>query len=1122
MKLRLLNIIAFLATIFILPSTASGFTADTYSASSVLSAGRWVKVSVAESGLHFISTQTLRSWGFSNPENVRIYGYGGQRISDHLTRELYKDDLPLVHAETSATGIVFYALGPVTWTKEQNDIHTHSLNPYSTLGYYYLTDSRPEDDASITTEGSSPQEDAATTFIERLYHELDQTAPAESGHQLIGEDFRFTPNRTFNIQMPGRVEGTDVWMQCQFYASSATSPVKLSFTANGQPLESQASDRVEVTKDGWGSSARIRKRFSAEGSSLSLGISVSISGPTKLANLDKLNITYTRRLALPANGLLTFRADKRSVRLDGASATTKVWDVTRPSNPIAMRTTELNGATAWTNDYSGQREYAAWNSTTSMPSPKLVREIANQDLHAAEVPDMVIISPAAMLDVSRRVAALHTEGPDAMKVLIVTDEQAYNEFGSGSPDVNALRKMLKMFYDRGKSDPSGANLKYVLLMGGATHDHRRLTATMSSSSAITLPIWQSNLCDNESNSYCSDDILTFLEDNSGLSLSSSKSSIAVGRIPARSVASAETYVKRLENYVKNPPQGEWRNRIMMFGDDGNKGDHVNQSIAMEKNMLSSASGSNFTVNKVFIDAYELSNGTSKEAADRVFSLLDDGVIMWVYIGHGSINSLSGDGIFTPANLNNLYLRRNPFFYAATCTFGQFDGSSTCGLESLILTDNGGAIAALSAVRPVLISRNGVLSAALGDVALTRDAQGRFLPVGEMVRLAKNRTADDNMRRYVLFGDPALRLATPTNTIRITSVDGAEVTADSQTELKALGRHTVRGEILDPEGRRIDSFNGWLSLTLFDAERSFTTKGRGDDGEEVPFDEMGSRLFAGRTSVTNGTFELNIAMPAEIADNYRPATITMFAAADDNTEAAGATRDLYVYGFSDDITPDDTAPVIESLYLDHESFRPRDVVSSTPVLIARVSDDIALNMSDHGVGHQMSIRIDDDINLTDVASGFTPDIDGSPSGSIFYQLPELSAGNHTATLKIWDTGGNSTTASVDFFVNPELAPKIFDIYSDANPASIQANFYVSHNRPEATLTVKIEIYDLSGKLIWTSETMGKADMYSSAPVTWNLTDRSGSKVNRGIYLYKATVTSGGETSTMTKRIAVAPV
>ena len=203
--------------------TTHAFILDTYAESSVLSSGRWIKVSVTESGLHIIPTSTLRAWGFSDPSAVRIFGYGGARISDQLSRANYVDDLPVVKSELTANGIVFYAQGPGVWKQERDDIFTHSLNPYSTKGYYFLTDSRPNTDSSISTEGGSPTDGAATTFTERIYHELDLVTPAESGHQLVGEDFRYTSNRTFNFQLPGNAADS-VWMQCDFFAKAPLPP----------------------------------------------------------------------------------------------------------------------------------------------------------------------------------------------------------------------------------------------------------------------------------------------------------------------------------------------------------------------------------------------------------------------------------------------------------------------------------------------------------------------------------------------------------------------------------------------------------------------------------------------------------------------------------------------------------------------------------------------------------------------------------------------------------------------------------------------------------------------------------------------------------------------------------
>lgn len=1099
----------------ILPQSISAFSPDTYASSSLLAEGKWVKISVRESGPHYISAAKLRSWGFSDPAAVRVYGYGAKRISDLLSRDNYIDDLPLVLCESSADGIVFYAQGPEDWTySSTGGYYNHSFNPYSTLAYYYLSDSRPADDCTVPADGGVGTANPVNTYTARLYHEVDKYTASESGHQLLGEDFKLTPTRTFRFNLADRVEGTPVWMQCDFFASSPSAPTRLSFKVNGSSLPYAANDRVKQT-DHWGDTCHIRKTFPVDGNTLNLEITASSSGLVKFSNLDKLDINYTARLMVPAEGFRVFESDARSFAMSGIGGSTMVWDVTVPHAPVAMKLS----STGWTNVYTGRRVYALWSSAASLPSPELVGNVANQNIHAEETPDMIIVSPVQFLDHSRRIAALHEEF-DGMKILIVTDAQVYNEFGSGAADFGAIRRMLKMFYDRGLAD-GGNRLSHVLFMGGATHDHRRLTDGMASSSAITLPVWQTDDSHYDSYSYSSDDLAAILDDDSGSRLGTDKMNIGVGRIPARNVSSMEIYVKRLENYIRKPDLGEWRTKILMFADDGNNGDHMTQTDGMESEMRSTLSGSSFTFNKVYIDAYDMVNGTSEEAKSKVFTNLNDGVVLWTYVGHASINSLSGDGIFTPIALNNLYLRRAPFFYAACCTFGSFDGLATCGMEQLLLSESGGIIGCFTATRPSLISRNGDLTVSFGKEAFVRKIDGRLRTVGEIFAEAKNGTPSDNKRRYILFSDPALRLASPENYVRVVSIDGQEVSADSQPVLKALGSPVIRGEICDPFGNRLADFNGTLSVSLYDAERSFITQGRGDAGREVVFDEQGERLYAGRAIIKDGEFEMTVTMPADISDNYRNATLSMYAVADDGTEASGVSRDLYVYGFEENVAPDNNPPVIEYMYLNHETFAANDKVNAEPMLIARVRDDVAINMSSQGVGHQMSVRIDDSLNLTDVGTRFTPDDDGSPAGTILYQLPELTAGNHTALLRVWDTAGNESSRSIDFFVDPELAPKIFDIYSDANPATTEANFYVSHNRPDATLSVLIEVFDINGRRVWHSESRGKADMYASAPVTWDLSNYSGSRVGRGIYIYKATVTTGGESSSQTKRIAVAP-
>ncbi len=105
---------------------------------------------------------------------------------------------------------------------------------------------------------------------------------------------------------------------------------------------------------------------------------------------------------------------------------------------------------------------------------------------------------------------------------------------------------------------------------------------------------------------------------------------------------------------------------------------------------------------------------------------------------------------------------------------------------------------------------------------------------------------------------------------------------------------------------------------------------------------------------------------------------------------------------------------------------------------------------------------------------------------------------------------------------EVAPVIYDVYTDTNPASVQANFYVSHDRPDRQLNVTIEVFDLMGRRVWEGSQTARSDMFSSVPLVWNLTDGAGRRVQRGIYLYRATVsddTSGDKTATATRKLAV---
>lgn len=1111
-------------------ASAVAFSPDIYTGHSVLSRGRWVKLSVEQTGMHLIPIADIRAWGFDNPGNVRVYGYGGRRIPDRLSLENYIDDLPMVQSEMTPRGIVFYAEGPLSRHDNSDDTHYHTANPYSTHGYYFISD-RNAEQRSIPTEGGTPSGEGVTTFVESVRHELEAVSPAHTGHLIVGEDFKFTPTRRFTFNMPGRCADSNAYMRCEFFAKSSGG-VQLTFADNGNTLPPLTSDRVAGTTD-YGEILVTQRALDTQGEKLNLTITASPIGSVSLAHLDNITICYLRELAMPESRHLDFTVKNSTVTLSGVSESTRVWDVTNPLKVVRMKPVISQGNATWTNEYYGKRRYAAWDDNAALPVPKVAEVVRNQNIHAEPTPDMVIFTHPSLREQAERVARLHMEEPDSLRVLVVSTDAVANEFGSGCADINAMRRMLKMFYDRG-SDTHRHRLQYALIMGSVNYDHRKITPVWRNNMETTVPVWQTDNGHTEQESYSTDDALAVLGDNTGLNFSSATINIAVGRIPAHNPEEAKVYVDRLTAYTKAPKSGRWRNRIVLAADNGNDNIHMTQTEDIEKNFRSFAKGRDMTYHKVYVDEFELIGGVAKRAREKLHNLLNEGVVWWNYVGHSSHNSIGREGLLNFSDLQKLYLRRAPFFYGATCTFAQWDDDEHCGMEYLTLSDAGGLIGGISATRTVYISRNGILTSALGKELFDTDSDGRMRPIGEILRRSKNRIgADSNKLRYVLLGDPAMRLAFPENTATLDSINDKAVTADNGDSeppvITALGNTKLSGSVCSHDGNVIESFNGFIELTLYDAESSHTTHGRENSSGTggIVFDEQGEQLYTGRAKVVNGKWECTIILPPEISDNFRNATLSMYAQSDDDIllSAVGANRDFYVYGYDENAIVDDNAPVIESMYLNHDTFRNGDAVNPTPMLLARVSDDMGINMSLAGVGHQMSLRIDETKNLSDLSSSFIPDIDGSPAGNIAYQLPELTPGHHTASLKVWDIGGNSTTASIDFYVDPTLAPKIFDVYTDANPASTEANFYIAHNRPDAMLSVRIDVYDMSGRFVWSDTTRGRADMYLTTPVKWDLNNMSGNRVGRGIYVYRATVISEGSdttpstSSSAAKRIAV---
>ena len=695
----------------------------------------------------------------------------------------------------------------------------------------------------------------------------------------------------------------------------------------------------------------------------------------------------------------------------------------------------------------------------------------------------------------------------------------------------AYRRLCKMFFDRGKSE-DGHKLGYLLLLGCGSYDNRLVGVDANALNYPRLLTWQASTSNDDGASITTDDYFGILQDESGIE-NYEKMDIAVGRMIVKSVSEARAVVNKLVKYISKPAYGAWRNQILLVADDENEGIHMEQSDAMDS-IMNASGGSDMIYSHVYIDAFNaVSNGGARNYPDaraKMFSTLKEGALWWNYIGHASTQNWTGEGLMMRSDVETqLYYRHLPVLYAATCEYTRFDNSLLSSGERIFLNANGGAIAVLCPARLAYINHNGNLSKFMGAYILSPDENGMPRRVGDILRLAKNRntSSEDNNRRYFCFGDPAMRLAWAPYRAQVETINGKPVDPDNMPVFKARESVEFSGKIVDLSGELASNFTGAVVSTLFGPEQSVNTHGYGDmGGKPFVYEERPNRLAINVDTVVGGRFTVRVIIPSEVNneyDNYSPSMINLYAYdSRDSLEAKGANSDFYIYGYEDDVVTDTIGPRIITMGLNDNNFVDGSDVNESPLLLATVSDDSGVNFSSAGIGHSMTLTLDGTNTFSDLVSFYTPMFaEQGTLGSISYQLTDLAPGPHTLRLRVWDVYNNVGEKTINFNVVNGLAPEIADVYCAANPASVETSFYVKHDRPDAVVSVTIEVYDLMGRLVWRTTQSGRSDMYTSTPVTWDLTDMGGRRVPRGIYVYRATISTDGiREATKAKKLAVA--
>lgn len=1115
--------------------TASAKQPSDYAASSVLATGKWVKISVKETGMQTLSYSRLRSLGFADPSKVNVYGYGGRMIADYLD-DSQIDDLPMQPLVRLDDAILFYGVGNEGRSvKKVNGSHPHVKNAYSEDAFYFLSD-RPADNNEIASENRPARNyvPEMTSFEELLVHEKDDILVSNMTRAMGGEDFRMQNVRQFPFDLKGLASG-EVKVRASFYSiTSAKSTLLLETDAESKTasIDLSAVSGERVLSNGVGMLS-----ISAPKEKLNVKLTFRGGGVVSKALLDFIEVYYPKNLHL-SDSFLTFSISGEdnvgaNVRVRGLKETSQIWDVTDPGHPVKV-SVEIQDGTTLFFSAPGYREYVAFNPAATALSPDSEGQVANQDLHALPVPDMVIISPAEYMSAAERLADLH-RNTDGMRVHIVTPESLYMEFSSGVRDLGAFRKAMKMWYDRGEED--GHSLKYCVLMGRTSNDCKSLRA---SADGITYPVmlsWQNLPSPSdgsaETSAYTTDDYIAMLDDSTPdtFVMDREKVRIAMGRFPVKSVAEANSAIDKLESYMNEPRYGSWRNRVLIIADNGDGNDHLTQGESIYTSARNFPDGKSLRIERLYLDSYPVQyTASGKEYTEprrKFYDLLDKGVQYINYLGHANTRSWTHERLMLWDDLTALRNKHLPVILAATCEFGRWDDTSVSGAETMWLNPNGGAIAFIATNRKVWVSDNGDFVKVIGRHQYERDKNGNPKRLGDFLIESKNdiTCASSQRFRYNIIGDPALKMPVSTSRTEITAIEGADMDANGRPVVKARSKFKAQGRIADSNGEQLPDFNGTIEFTLYDAEVVINTFGEPNtdsDRNTVPtsYNDRKTSLYSGKALVRDGKFEFTVPMPAEIDNNYSPALITLYAYSDDGREANGSFEEFYVYGYDTDAEEDTEGPVIERFTLNSDKFEDGDVTHETPVVYASISDPSGINLSEGGIGHKLSLVLDDTIIYDNVAGGFSMDPTDYTRGSLAYILPAIEPGEHTLKLTAWDNANNVSSATLNFKVGLNRAPALYDVIALTDKSSSSVTFILRHDRPEADMVSTVEVFDLNGRLIWSGTTNAVAELESGVRIPWNLTDSAGERVPRGIYIYKATVTTPqGVKATKSKKMAV---
>ena len=1074
--------------------------------------GHWFKISVTENGIYKIGHQDLVNAGLSNQSyaTTKIYLYsnatGGREIDNTpgiaVNPNLVENARLIEGGDNgyfdNGDNILFYGRATSGIDADKNGNLNFEQNAYSNVNYYWLlvadTDGSPKTIETVSPSTASADYSVAT--YEKLdHHELELTNFLRSGKAWYGEIFSGSGSSISLIfQIPeGSDENAELKLQARGAENETVHYFKLFLNSSTSPFASWSTPN-------WYVSSKTMNVSLKSGAPNIIKMAYTSSKASSQAYLDYMQLRYQAPLK-PQNNELYFWGPANSGIIeynisDIGLSDPVIWDITDWSDvsilDVSTQAKELKFRLY--NDKSNRSHFLVTNAG-KYKSPNQITIIDNPQWNTLRRPDIsaqyIIITDETMRDAAEDLAKFHSEdvkSADRLSSIVALQSQILREFNADIVDPHAIRQFLTYAFNNWNTKTR--KQIYVILLGDGTFDYRHIESE-SGDYVMTYQVEETTGSGNAGfASYTTDMRFTYVNGTD------KRMDMAIGRINARSNTEAQAAVDKIRSYTLEPIYGDWHTRITLVADDPERPETLEKyHVSDTENSIVKYIPKTFNIKKLYLLEYpEVQDASSygvkkPEATADLLKQIEDGTVIINYFGHGSPTVWAQEYIL---EMNRDMGRINtgmklPFWIAGTCSWGQFDDiSGSCFPEELVIEQNDGGIAALAASRATYGAYNA--SFVNGWITnLFNSKTANRIRIGEVLESisCSGSGINENNEKYILFGDPALYLALPTEAVTFQSLQ-------SDT-LKTLSGISVKGSV-DKDN---ENFNGSGIIKLFDSDRQVTRYWTADNGtiQSMSYVLPGKLLFNGIITFNTDAFSSRFFIPKDLNYAGLSGKITV-SGWNKNTgvEVAGYYAPVYYSGSETVI--DTTGPEIR-IGFSELVFKSGDVVNPESEFNISISDPLGVNIAGQ-MGHDISLVFDNDETMAYIATEyFTYDNNSDSSGSVVFPMPDLSPGEHSITVTAWDNANNSSEKTGIFTLLSSSKFAIERIVNFPNPFSSSTDITFQLTHPA---TIKCTIYTVRGLKVRTLET-GEIYLPGFNAIYWNGEDDFGDKVAKGIYIYK---------------------